>query len=77
MSDVAAVGLPAGASIRQVIHYGQCSSSGRFQKYDHGPEENLKLYGVENPPEYNLSNIRTNVHLVDGGNDYVVLDTVI
>lgn len=45
---------------------------GKFQKYDHGTEENLKLYGVATPPEYNLSNIKTKVHIMYGSNDYLV-----
>lgn len=32
----------------------------------------MKLYGTQEPPEYNLSNINTKIHLMYGSNDYVV-----
>lgn len=46
--------------------------SGRFLKYDHGSKENLRLYGMETPPEYNLTNVRTKIHVMFGGNDYLI-----
>lgn len=76
VSDVATIGLPAGASVRQVIHYLQCFSYGSFLKYDHGATENLKLYGSKRPPEYNLSNVRTNVQLMYGTQDFLASESV-
>lgn len=46
--------------------------TGRFHKLDHGPDINMILYGSVQPPEYNLTNIRTKVHVIYGTNDYLV-----
>lgn len=99
MSDVASF-HPAGASIFQVIHYGQIVAAGthikqikckingrlngkktlhltgRFQKFDFGRRENLKRYGSPKPPEYDLSNVRTIVHLLHGNTDQITRDEV-
>lgn len=48
----------------------------KFLKLDYGREKNLKLYSTINPPEYNLSNVRTTIHLMHGTNDLVVMDKV-
>lgn len=45
---------------------------GRFQKFDYGPSKNMKLYKSRKPPEYNLSNVKTKVHIIYGTNDYLV-----
>ena len=45
---------PAGTSFRNLAHWRQIKISGKFQKYDHGTQENLKKYGQETPPEYSL-----------------------
>lgn len=68
--------VPSGASYRQVAHYGQIIKSGIFQKYDHGPVENLKLYGTTEPPEYNFANIRTKFNILYGSNDIIVMKEV-
>lgn len=49
-----------------------CVFSGRFQKFDYGPSKNMKLYKSRKPPEYDLSNVQTNVHIIYGTNDYLV-----
>mgnify|MGYP000994477599 CR=1 FL=1 len=48
---------PAGTSLRNLAHWRQILVSGKFQKYDHGAQKNLKKYGQETPPEYKLENI--------------------
>lgn len=53
------------------------SIEGKFQKFDHGQKKNLELYGSPKPPEYNLSNINTKIHLLYGSNDWLVLKKVI
>lgn len=37
--------------------------------YDYGPEKNMKLYGEENPPKYQLKAIETPISLWYGAND--------
>lgn len=49
---------------------------GRFEKFDFGSDENLKLYGTMKPPTYNLTNIRTKVHLIHGTADNLVFEKV-
>ncbi|CAH4028684.1 unnamed protein product [Pieris brassicae] len=55
--------FPAGASVRQLSHYGQSISTSMFRRYDYGWAQNLLRYGTPEPPHYNLSNIDCPVHL--------------
>lgn len=50
--------------------------SGRFQKYDHGLEKNRRIYDKPQPPQYNLSNIRTKLHILYGTHDLLVMEEV-
>lgn len=91
--------IPAGASYKQFIHYGQIAATGKitnyqftqnisinsltnhslvgkFQNYHHGFEKNMKIYGTPDPPEYNMTNIRTNIHLLHGTNDWLTPSSV-
>lgn len=66
--------IPAGASWKQLIHYGQMINSGKFQMYDYrnsggSTNKNLKLYGTEQPPEYQLSRVRVPTALYYGTSD--------
>ncbi|XP_031637603.1 gastric triacylglycerol lipase-like [Contarinia nasturtii] len=61
--------IPAGSSYKQFIHYVQIAVAHRFQHYDHGIKMNLKIYGTPKPPEYNLTNVRAKVHILQGAND--------
>lgn len=86
--------IPAGASYKQFVHYGQIASSGKFfflfhifieyffyknafisigkfQRYHHGIENNMRIYNSPNPPEYNLTNVRAKIHLMYGTNDWL------
>lgn len=63
--------------MRQLIHYLQLFQHERFQKYDYGVTENLKLYGSVKPPEYDLLNIRTNVQLMHARQDFLAPVSVI
>nr|CAD7434529.1 unnamed protein product [Timema monikensis] len=62
---------PAGASTRQIIHYGQEVKSGYFRQYDHGSVENLLKYGSLNPPDYDLSKVTAPVSLHYSNNDWL------
>lgn len=48
--------VPAGASMKQIYHYGQLIRSHRFCQYDYGLYRNLYIYGRQTPPSYNLKN---------------------
>ncbi|XP_031635022.1 lipase 3-like [Contarinia nasturtii] len=58
---------PSGSSFLQVIHFGQLFRTGRFEKFD---DQQLG-----NPPQYNISNVQTKVHIIYGTNDYIVPTT--
>lgn len=62
---------PAGASVRQFVHFGQLYNSGKFRQFDHGMIRNKLTYGSYKPPSYNLTNIRTPVFLHYGDNDWL------
>lgn len=63
--------VPAGSSIRQLIHYGQVTNSGRFRKYDFGPEKNREIYNRTTPPDYNLKKITAPVAIYYSLNDWI------
>nr|XP_039250443.1 gastric triacylglycerol lipase-like [Styela clava] len=61
---------PSGTSLHNFIHMSQLVSSGRTQKWDFGSvAENMKAYGQESPPEYDVSKISTPVALFLGSRD--------
>ncbi|XP_013172127.1 PREDICTED: lipase 3-like [Papilio xuthus] len=49
---------PAGAAVRQLVHYGQGIVDKEFCRYDHGWMKNILRYGTTRPPRYNLGNIK-------------------
>lgn len=57
---------PAGISTNQGIHYIQLHVSNTFRRFDYGVKKNLKKYGQEEPPEYDLSNISAPTHVYYG-----------
>lgn len=60
---------PAGASIRQVAHYGQVIRFKAFRRYNFNTLTNLAVYGRISPPEYDLSNVKVPTYLHYGEND--------
>nr|CAD7418550.1 unnamed protein product [Timema poppensis]CAD7418902.1 unnamed protein product [Timema poppensis]CAD7419384.1 unnamed protein product [Timema poppensis] len=66
---------PAGASTRQIIHYGQEVKSGYFRQYDHGSLENVLKYGSLDPPDYDLSKVNAPVALHYSNNDWLASPT--
>lgn len=60
---------PAGASTKQLIHYGQEINSANFQKFDYGLLNNLNRYGSAEPPSYNLNQITAPIALFYSEND--------
>ncbi|XP_072947559.1 lipase 1-like [Epargyreus clarus] len=60
---------PAGASVRQLAHYGQGIDGKRFRRFDYGTIRNLRVYGRRNPPAYDLSKVTAPVFLHYSEND--------
>eukprot|EP01017_Pseudomicrothorax_dubius_P041234 TRINITY_DN6572_c0_g1_i2.p1 TRINITY_DN6572_c0_g1~~TRINITY_DN6572_c0_g1_i2.p1 ORF type:complete len:376 (-),score=63.21 TRINITY_DN6572_c0_g1_i2:61-1188(-) len=65
--------IPAGTSMRSLMHYAQIITSpdGTFKKYDYGKKKNLEIYGTEKPPVYPIEQIEEEVHLVCGTADRI------
>lgn len=63
--------IPAGTSVRNLVHFGQEVESERFGMYNFGEAENLKRYGQPTPPDYDISKITktpTALYWSDGDN---------
>jgi len=63
---------PAGASTNSVIHYAQSVRNQDFRKWDFGKNKNLEVYGVDPPPQYDLSKVTAPVAIYWGQNDWLV-----
>nr|ATU82879.1 secreted Esterase/lipase protein [Pristhesancus plagipennis] len=62
---------PAGASTKQLIHFGQLATNGeKFRQFDYG-SDNQKIYGLSDPPDYDLSKIKSPVVLHYADNDWL------
>ncbi|CAH1286036.1 unnamed protein product [Diabrotica balteata] len=64
--------VPAGCSVKELVHYFQIVHSGLFAKFDYGPKGNIKKYGTHTPPLYNLSNVLAPVSLFVANKDNLV-----
>ncbi|XP_014260704.1 lipase member K-like [Cimex lectularius] len=64
--------LPAGTSIYILKHFMQIYTEGVVKPYDFGVEENMKVYKNETPPNYDIKNIKTEVHTIFCESDQVV-----
>ncbi|XP_059621013.1 lipase 3-like [Phlebotomus argentipes] len=62
---------PAGASSKQLVHYGQLFNSGKFRQFDYGWLGNLRKYGSFQPPEYPLEAITAPIALHFSDNDWL------
>ncbi|XP_020807224.1 lipase 3 isoform X1 [Drosophila serrata] len=62
---------PAGASTKQMQHYGQLNRAGVFRQYDYGWLRNHWTYGTIEPPTYRLENVKAKVALYYGQNDWL------
>ncbi|KAF7273613.1 hypothetical protein GWI33_013659 [Rhynchophorus ferrugineus] len=66
---VIANSMPAGTSVKEMIHYGQGIKSGLFRQYDYGIL-NLYHYGTFDPPSYDMQKVTCPVASYYGKNDY-------
>lgn len=63
---------PAGTSTKTVVHYAQeIHERGNFQNFDYGTDENMRRYGTNEPPTYNLQNITAPIALFYAQNDWL------
>lgn len=58
-------------ALKQGIHYIQLVKSQRFRPFDY-LEKNLDYYNTLEPPDYNLTNVKSPVYLYHAQNDTVV-----
>lgn len=63
--------FPAGASSKQILHFGQLYESGSFKQFDYGHEQNGMKYGMNTPPAYKLENVKAKIALYCGDNDWL------
>ncbi|KPJ03003.1 PREDICTED: lipase 1-like [Papilio xuthus] len=61
--------FPAGTSTKNLAWYGQGLNTNTFQNFDYGVEENLQIYGSDQPPPYNLSQVTVPIVIINGNND--------
>lgn len=60
---------PAGASVKQLVHYTQAYTREKFSEYNYSTFGNLMKYGRFNPREYNLTKITVPISLHYSKND--------
>lgn len=68
--------MPAGSSVRCLVHYAQGVNSGKFRKYDFGRTKNIEVYGTPDPPEYRVDRITAPVAFYWGENDWLGVKAV-
>ena len=61
--------FPSGSSTKCLEHYAQIYKSKKFQNFDYGNEENMKVYGTNSAQEFNLKNISVPVAKFTGNSD--------
>ena len=59
----------SGITFRNLMHMSQVAMAGTVRKYDYGKDENLKLYGSETPPEYDVTKTTIPTALYFGSDD--------
>mmetsp|Transcript_23215 Transcript_23215/g.23134 ORF Transcript_23215/g.23134 Transcript_23215/m.23134 type:complete len:150 (-) Transcript_23215:6-455(-) len=68
---------PGGTGLQNMLHWLQMIDSGNFQRYNYGKKENMKVYGQETAPLYDLEVLKENIKdldmfLIKGGIDVFV-----
>lgn len=63
----------AGSAFKQIVHFSQWIKTNRFGLYDFGRTKNLRIYGSELPPEYNLTNIVVPIAYYYGKHDTLMV----
>ncbi|XP_049764412.1 lipase 3-like [Schistocerca cancellata] len=60
---------PTQTSIKTMCHFMQLMASGRFSMFDHGADENQRVYGSAQPPEYPLHRVAAHTAVFYGDSD--------
>ncbi|XP_042149604.1 lysosomal acid lipase/cholesteryl ester hydrolase [Ixodes scapularis] len=69
--------VPAGTSMKNIIHFDQLVKSKKPQKFDYGEEINQEYYGQRRPPLYKLANVKTDVGIFwSKGDEFVPPENV-
>ncbi|XP_068619128.1 lipase 3-like [Battus philenor] len=63
--------LPAGGSVKTILHFCQLINSGRFEMFDAGSTMNIKKYGTVSPPKYHLREIKLPIALFNSQDDWL------
>lgn len=64
--------VPAGSSIKQVLHYAQLIKNKDFRQFDHKSKTaNIKAYGSEVPPSYPMHKIKVPIAIMHAENDWI------
>lgn len=61
--------------MKQLVHFMQSMSSGKFRKFDY-KMLNIKLYNATSPPEYNIQSITVPIYLYHAVEDAIASKTV-
>lgn len=61
---------PAGASVKQFVHYAQLVNSKKFRRFDYGWFRNVFTYGSFSPPEYPVERVSCPLVLYYSSNDW-------
>ena len=68
--------FPSGTSTINTLHWNQMmdvpSNESVLSMYDYGTSENIKVYGTENPPVYDIGAVDVPIHLFVGEDDKLV-----
>ncbi|KHJ91271.1 hypothetical protein OESDEN_08867 [Oesophagostomum dentatum] len=62
----------SGTSSRNMLHFAQLVYTKRLGSFDRGEEENIRCYGTPTPPEYNFSNVYSDIYIFYSNEDWVV-----
>lgn len=63
--------MPAGTSVKNMVHFGQLINNNRFCMFSYGRNENSRVYGTGRPPCYELENVRVPVAIFWGDGDWM------
>ena len=59
----------SGSSFKNILHGSQCVKSGETKHFDFGDEENIKVYGSNTPPSYDITKVKVPAYLYFGSLD--------